>query len=55
MVTDALQVLFPELGLDIVERRQGEEGEGEGEGEGQYSITLSTNSWEDNWLFRRGE
>ena len=38
-------MLFPELGLDLVE---------EGEEEEEYSITLTSASWQENWLFKRG-
>ena len=35
------QVLFPELGLDLVEGEKGEEGEGE-----EHSLALSLSSWQ---------
>ena len=35
------QVLFPELGLDLVEVEKGEEGEGE-----EHSLALSLSSWQ---------
>merc|ERR1719234_2274125 len=40
------KVLFPELGLDLVE--------GEGEEE-EHSLALSLSSWQDNWLFKRSQ
>ena len=37
-------MLFPELGLDLVE---------EGEEE-SHSLSIRSSSWEQNWLFKRG-